>query len=335
MTGGGRVHTVAAMTNPSFHIRRGLLLAPLIALAAAPAAFATTPGQNGRIAFYSDTGSGPQIYSVRKNGADLRQLTHVTGADAKFPDYSPDGKLIAFGIEAEDDAHVGIMNADGGGLRVLPHPPGVFDSDPSFTPDGRRVIIDRFDGTTEFAVSSKLDGSHQHVLVSPAGPDPNLSPDGGALSFLGFNDGEEPAALMTASFPGNQVRQLTPFSFDVGFKSDWAPDGDRIAITHNANFFLEGQSANIATMRPDGSDLRFVTHYAGGEVNAFFGSYSPDGKSLVFRLEDHGRFGLYKIHPDGTHLRAIMPLSDFAPRFIDWGPRPGDHRDHRDQGDRD
>jgi Tol biopolymer transport system component len=327
MIGIGRVHTVAAMPKHSSLLRRGLLLAPFIALAAAPAASATPPGQNGRIAFYSDTGSGPQIYSVRKDGADLRQLTHVTGADAKFPDWSPDGRLIAFGLEGEDDAHVAIMNADGSGLRVLPHPPGVFDSDPSFTPDGRRVIVDRFDGTTEFAVSEKLDGSDQRVFVSPAGPDPNLSPNGRSLSFLGFDNGEGPAALMTASIPRDEVRRLTPFSFDVGYKSDWAPDGRRIAITHNADFFLEGQSANIVTMRPDGSDVRFVTHYTGGEVNAFFGSYSPDGCWLVFRLEDHGRFGLYKIHPDGTSLRAIMPLSDFAPRFIDWGPSRGDQGD--------
>src|SRR4051812_28107637 len=114
-----------------------------------------------------------------------------------------------------------------GSMTRLPHPPGVFDTDPSFTPDGRRVIVDRFDGTTEFAVSSKLDGSDQRVLVSPAGRDPNISPNGRSLSFLGFNDGDEPAALMTASIPDNHVSELTPFNFDVGFKSDWAPDGRR------------------------------------------------------------------------------------------------------------
>jgi hypothetical protein len=41
----------------------------------------------------------------------------------------------------------------------------------------------------------------------------------------------------------------------------------------------------------------------------------------VFRLEDHGRFGLHKMRP-GSHLKAILPLSSFAPRFIDWGAQP-------------
>ncbi len=246
------------------------------------------------------TDSGPQIFSVRQNGQDLRQLTHVA-----------------------------IMNADGSNLRVLSHPDAVFESDPSFTPDGKRLIIDRFDGVSESAVSVKLDGSDPRVIAAASGPDPNLSPNGRSLAFLGFNGEDLGQALMTTSIPGNQQRQLTPFSFDVGFKLDWAPDGRRLAFIHNADFAIEGASANIATVRPDGSDLRFVTHYTGGEVNAFFGSYSPDGSWIVFRLEDHGRYGLYKIRPDGTHLRAILPLSEFAPRFIDWGSRD---RRHRDEG---
>ena len=51
------------------------------------------------------------------------------------------------------------------------------------------------------------------------------------------------------------------------------------------------------------------------------------------------QFGLYKVHPDGTHLRPILGLSDFAPRLIDWGAStqhgddgPGDG--NQDDGDR-
>src|SRR3954447_8791127 len=140
------LHSVAAMPQYLPHIARGLRLAALVAtvaLVAAPAAFATYPGKHGRIAFYSVTESGPQIFSVRQNGQDLRQLTHVTTGEAKSPDWSPDGRMIAFAIESDETANVAIMNADGSGMHVLPHPAGVFDSDPTFTPDGRRLIIDR------------------------------------------------------------------------------------------------------------------------------------------------------------------------------------------------
>jgi hypothetical protein len=82
--------------------------------------------------------------------------------------------------------------------------------------------------------------------------------------------------------------------------------------------------------------MRFVTHYQGGAANAFVGSYSPDGRWIVFRLNENGLFGLFKIHPDGTHLETILPLSSFRPRFIDWGARPGEDdqdEDDQDEGD--
>lgn len=92
-------------------------------------------------------------------------------------------------------------------------------------------------------------------------------------------------------------------------------------FTVNADFPNPGDSANIATIAPDGSGLRYLTNFTGGQLNAFVGSYSPDGRWIVFRLEDNGQYGLYMMHPDGTGRHAILTLSSFKPRFIDWGSR--------------
>ena len=46
-----------------------------------------------------------------------------------------------------------------------------------------------------------------------------------------------------------------------------------------------------------------------------------DGLWLVLRLESHGLFGLYRMHPDGSQQQAILPLSPFRPSLIDWGPK--------------
>jgi len=61
----------------------------LLLLSASPA-HATFPGRNGLIAFQAPTDAGLQIFTVRPNGHDLRQITDVDGY-AVVPDWSPDG----------------------------------------------------------------------------------------------------------------------------------------------------------------------------------------------------------------------------------------------------
>src|SRR4051812_39068607 len=154
---------------------------------------------------------------------------------------------------------------------------------------------------------------------------------------MDFNDQPFGQALFTIGVDGHNPLQLTPFSANVGFRLDWAPDGRRLAFIHNVDLADPASSVNIATIRPDGTGMRFVMNFHDAPVRAFIGSYSPDGRWIVFRLEDQDQFGLYKIRPNGTHLRVILGLSAFAPRFIDWGPRPDDEDDDDDDhqdGDR-
>src|SRR5215218_268684 len=247
-------------------------MAVLATLVLAPTAHATFPARNGLIAFMADTGGGYQLYTVRPNGRDLRQITHVDG-DAIKPDWSPDGRRIAFAL---NECSVAIMNADGSNLTFLPsQTPGGCEGDPSFTPDGSRLVYERYD--------------------------PSIEDD----------------AVWSMSLDGSDLFQVTP-SIGVAFKHDWAPDGRHLAITDNGNDL--SKPANIATIRPDGTGLRYLTHYRSPELRAYVGSYSPDGQWIVFRLENHGSYGLYRMRPDGSDLHPILPPSSFRPRNIDWGP---------------
>src|SRR3954463_8256081 len=297
-----------------------------------PPAHATFQGRNGLIAFYSATDRGAQIFTVRPNGRDLRQITHVSG-DASDVDWSPDGRSIAFDVATPDSAQIAIMNADGSGLVTLPKAPGnIIEVDPSFTPDGHRLIFLTNSGGDDALWIMKLDGTDRRLIKTGGASDPNVSPDGRRIAFLTFNGEPFGNALSTSSIDGSNPLQLTPFSFNVGFRLDWAPDGRQLAFIHNVDLVIPNTSVNIATIRPDGTGLRFVTHYRDQQVRALFGSYSPDGRWIVFRLEANGQVRLYRIHPDGTGLRAILGLSDFAPRFIDWGPRARPGGDHDDDG---
>ncbi len=284
----------------------------LTTLALAPAASATFPDRNGRIAFQAQTDQGVQIFTVRPNGHDLRQITHVDG-DALYPDWSPDGRRIAFAL---DDCSVAIMDADGSDLQLIADDVGLCQSDPSFTPDGTRIVFEHFDwmGTGADEVwSMKPDGSDKRLVTGDGAIDPNVSPDGRQLSFKGAG-----GALFVQRMDGSGLVQVSP-SVSVAYKSDWAPNGRRL-VFGDASEPGPGDPVNIVTVRPDGTDLRYLTHYA-GPSRANVGGYSPDGRWIVFRLETDGLVGLYRMRPDGTDLHRILWASPtFVPRHIDWGP---------------
>jgi Tol biopolymer transport system component len=296
-------------------------------LATPPAASPTDPDRNPLIAFLFYDPPANEIYTVRPNGHDLRQITRVDG-EALQSDWAPDGRRIVFELGTVEAASIAIMNADGSDLTNLTGTglPGQFSfaGQPSFTPDGQRIVFERYipDTNDDAIWSMNVDGSDQRRITSGPGgvTDPNVSPDGKRLSFVGFNGEDLGQALFTADIDGNNLHQLTPFTFDVAVKQDWAPDGEHLVFTDNADNFDE--PANIATIRRDGTDLRYLTHYQSPELRAYTGSYSPDGQWIIFRLEDHGSFALFRMRPDGSELHAILPSSDFRPRGIDWGPAP-------------
>ena len=311
--------------------KRILELMPVLAcltlvLATAGAAHATFPGRNGLIAFQAQATADAhiQIYTVRQNGHDLRQITHVSG-DATRPDWSPDGRQIVFEIERDETpfCSIALMNRDGSNIVELTPNEFVCEQDPSFTPNGSRIVFNRFDGVDEAFWSMDLNGNDRQ-RIGRCCADPNVSPNGEKLSFVAESDQPFESALFTSNSDGSNLFQVAPFSFGVAVKQDWAPDGQHLVFTKNGIGHPPGVSANIATIRPDGTHLRLITHYEGGDVQALVGSYSPDGRWIVFRLEDHGLSALYKMHPEGSHLRVILPLSSFKPRVIDWGAKPSE-----------
>jgi len=307
-----------------------LAMTAMTMMTAAPA-HATFPGTNGLILFGADLGQGYELFTIKANGHQLHQLTDVTG-DALNADLSPDASKIVFELDHPNEAgcSVEIMNADGSGitdLTAVAHPSGWngCEAQPSFTPDGTHIVFECYDATADIDALCSMDtsGGDRKVIVGGPGfgaTDPNVSPDGTKVSFVEYNGQDLGQALSVVNMDGSHLRRVVPFSADVAIKQDWSPDGKRLVFTDNADNTAE--AANVATVRVDGTDLRYLTHFTNPDMRAYTGSYSPDGDWIVFRLEDHGRYGLYRMHPDGSARTPIMPLSDFKPRFIDWGSAP-------------
>jgi len=123
-----------------------------------------------RIAFASDRGGVPEVYSMRPDGTDVRQLTGPTPPiypSGNVPVWSPDGSRLAFwsGIEAFF-GQVWVMAPDGTARRPLTDcaPPTNCDN-PAWSPDGHLIMFetDR-SGPVETWVMN-ADGTDQHRLL--------------------------------------------------------------------------------------------------------------------------------------------------------------------------
>jgi len=298
-----------------------ILIAVVPVLTLAATADAAFPGRNGLIVMGRDMDDGSRpILTMRANGHDLTQITHGDGVYGLL-DWSPNGRTITFTL---DDCSIGFVESDGSNLRVLPPEdptsiPGenVCDGDSSFLPDGQRVVYDHYDARIdrESFVTMRLDGTDRHVLFSDVCCDPNVSPDGTKISF---HPGEGPLAV--SNLDGTGFKQLSP-DWQVGIKSDWAPDGSRIAFWNNRVPEPEDLT-NVYTVKPDGSDLRQLTRFTTPNDRVAGISWSSDGQWILFKdsLDDTGLTAFFRIRPDGTELKRISDWTDWVPRQVDWGP---------------
>jgi len=115
------------------------------------------------------------VYTVGADGNDVRRLTSAPGYDGD-PDWSPDGKRIAF---AREDG-VYLMNRDGSGVELSRA--GDF-SNPVWSPDGEAIAAE--DSFKEIVVLDVEDGKVTN-LTKRQGPDfaPAWSPNGKQIAFL-------------------------------------------------------------------------------------------------------------------------------------------------------
>ena len=110
-------------------------------------AFATFPGENGKIAFYSFRDGNFEIYVMNADGTGQTRLTNDLFAPEgcpcdSHPDWSADGTKIAFISDRADENNedIYVMNADGSGQTRLTDSIHE-DSYPSWSPDGTKIVF--------------------------------------------------------------------------------------------------------------------------------------------------------------------------------------------------
>ena len=147
------------------------------------------------------------------------------------------------------------------------------------------------------------------------------SPNGKWITFVRLTEGGARNTLFAMRPDGSQLHRLTPAGWGIADKYDWSPDGKLIVVTTHAHFVRPGESANVVTIRADGAIASRITRFTGGEKNAFAGTFSPDGKQIILRLERGDTYSLATVDTDGRNLRATTKFSANRPRYIDWSTR--------------
>jgi Tol biopolymer transport system component len=298
-----------------------------VALIAALSATATPPGRNGLIVYAQELRpEHHQLFTIRPDGSRAGQITHLL--NAANPDWSPNGKTIIAEVETKSGAGITLLSPAGSVIRNLT--PKGYQGQPSFSPDGKWIVYERDIAPVNNGVwLMRSNGTDlRRVTRNPFGAgecgcdtDPNFSPNGRLITFVRIKKDGKQQALFAVRPNGTGLRQVTPYSWEIAVKHDWSPDGKLIVLTTNADYVRPNQSANLVTIRPDGSGMKNLTGFTGGTENAFAGSFSPDGEQIVFRIESGDSYSLAVIDRDGGNLHRIT-TGKGRPRFIDWGTHP-------------
>ncbi|MDE3187243.1 MAG: PD40 domain-containing protein [Acidobacteriota bacterium] len=245
-------------------------------------------------------------------------------ATTELPAYDPSGEHLAV-TKAVFGGITSLMIVDEGkpAHPILDRKDLVLGS--QWSPDGKRIVvgvgefssflnfdvgtktpIDRFNGGAQVAILN-ADGTGFHVVTS--GPNNNafatFAPDGKRIIYR--TAGPDGQGLRIMNLEDHSIKTLTSEYDNFPL---WSPRGDLIAFVRNINGDFE-----VMTMRPDGSDVKQLTHTHGNEAHL---AWSPDGERLLFtssrmRFKDEALYtgspqpygDIFVMNYDGSHVEQL------------------------------
>ncbi|HEV2750910.1 MAG TPA: DPP IV N-terminal domain-containing protein [Gemmatimonadales bacterium] len=234
-----------------------------------------------------------------------------------FPQWSHDGRHIAFTSDRDGDLEIYVMDADASHPVRLTHAPGR-DAHPYFSPDDRTIVFQspRANGRDTNIYVMDADGSHVVRLTDLKGfaGVPVYSPDAKtiALQWRETSDFEDKTkwriGVMDAD--GRNLHFITPGDANDQVPN-WSRDGRRLI------FYSDRTGKNqIYTMRPDGSEVRRLITTAFDDNAA---SWSPDEKRIAFTSDRDGNGEIYVMDADGGNVRRLTHTRA-TERAAVWSP---------------
>lgn len=291
-------------------------------LAVAPPARAAFTSTNGLIAFRSDRGGSPDVYSMDATGGAVADMAASPTAADRAPAWSPDGEHIAFTRVAREGAKADlyVMNANGSARERLTATP-VPERDPAWSPDGTmlayaarvspkgpfRIFVIEADGTGRVQLTTQAAGS--------ADTAPAWSPDGTSIAFMSDRDGGFPEIYVMNAEGGGLGRLTVNASIDGN--PSWSPDGTRLAVERCCT---DGTSEIYGIDLATRAETNLTNTSAAHEFDPV---WAPDGTRLAYVAFQvgEGNIDVWAMNADGTGQARLTTHAapDLAPS---WQPVP-------------
>ena len=140
------------------------------------------------ILFWSNRDGNGEIYSMDKEGTNVRRLTDNTANDFN-PQWSPDGRKIVFESARDGNREIYAMNADGSGQTRLTENTAL-DWLPQWSPDGTKIMYQYWSHSSPMGIYVMDSGGNNKRLLFTGSmdyfDDPQWMPDGKEI-ILGCN----------------------------------------------------------------------------------------------------------------------------------------------------
>ncbi len=310
---------------------------------------------NGLIALVDHDSNGrQQLYTVKPDGTDRRQLTFFENGDGYngLPSWSGDGSRLVYSTTtdpASPQRDVWMMNADGSNKQLL-------IEDALFPAWGTNAIVYmRHSDLSLYIVDVAGDkAGAPRLLVAPGSEffvalHPAWSRDGKTVAFAAYTT-QDPdlddvsfgceaqsfsADVWLIDADGQNLRKLTTddshFNQDLAGKQlnsafdanapDWSPTGDQVAFWSGQEFCR----GNLWKMNADGTGRVQVTFNDSTKFNNDDPAWSPDGEYLLYGTQKSmTRPELWVVRSDGSsaedHFVTTTTPSPF-PGDAAWQPR--------------